>query len=89
VTASPGLLRAARRLSIWNSVHQDVEMEWIPELVCQAVTFLAEGVPMPSDGKTDDGEDVCATACDQGGCTYDCKDDAFFTCNGGRRRRRD
>jgi len=78
-------------LSIWNYIHQDVEMEWIPELVCQTVAFLADGTPMPTDGVTTDGlaEPVCDTDCDLGGCSYDCQADHFFTCtSSGRVRRR-
>ena len=67
-------------------------MEWVPELVCQAVAFLADGTPLPTDGTTADGlaEPVCASGCDAvggGGCSYDCDADAFFTCAAGRRRR--
>jgi len=80
-------------LSVWNYIHQDVELEWIPELICQSVDFLASGVPIPTDGAgTFDGyaEPICHTDCDLGGCTYDCAADAFFTCAAtpGRRVRR-
>ena len=66
-------------------------MEWIPEMVCQMASFLADGTPIPVDGATTDGlnEDVCHTDCDvSGSCSYDCEADAFFTCSAGRRVRR-
>ena len=81
-------------VSVWNYIHQDVELEWIPELICQCANFLADGTPLPTDGSGSfDGatEPICHTDCDLGGCAYDCVADAFFTCaagGSGRLRRR-
>merc|ERR1719502_2131120 len=51
--------------SIWNYIHEDVEMEWIPELNCQAVDFLADGIPFAIESSTAAGDpDVCHTDCD-------------------------
>lgn len=72
-------------ISIWNYIHQDVEMPWVPELVCQLTHFLADGTPMPTAGTfttpEGDEEDKCFTECGtEGACDYDCETDSFLTC---------
>ena len=60
------------------------EMDWIPELACQCVAFLADGVPMPTSGElTADGESVCDNPCPNPtlNCDYHCETDAFLTCD--------
>jgi hypothetical protein len=42
--------------------------------------FLADGTPMPVEvTKSIEGEDVCATNCDLGGCAFNCSTDSFIT----------
>ena len=74
-------------LSVWNYIHTDYQMDWIPELICQITRYLADGVPMPTNGLTSgtrdsDGEPSCANACTNTSlnCDYDCVADAFLTC---------
>ena len=82
-------------LSMWNYIHMDVTMEWVPELICQITAFLAAGTPIPTDGatsatETEPSEPVCFSSCDlfcdqlcqQTSCSYDCQTDSFLTCGG-------
>ena len=66
---------------MWNYVHMDVRLDWIPELVCQITTFLANGTAMPTSHlQTEAGEDICYTGCELGGCSFDCAVDSFIQC---------
>jgi len=70
-------------VGVWNYIHQGVNQDYLPELVCDGVNFLVDGTALPTDGtRTKDGnvEDLCDDDCDLGNCAYDCNADHFFTC---------
>ena len=69
----------------WN--YPGEPMGWIPQINCDSVNFLAEGTPFPTDGEADIGGGTMAPRCavggcstEEGGCSYDCVADAFFSC---------
>lgn len=70
-------------ISIWNYIHTELEMDWIPELVCQLVRFLADAVPIPKSLKLDGEEASCQNPCPNpvANCNYDCHQDAFLSCD--------
>ena len=67
-------------LSMWNYVHMDVQLEWVPELTCQIANFLGDGTAMPTTGEQYNSEDVCYSGCNMGNCSFDCETDSFFQC---------